>query len=38
MANSEVVRQKSPHFDCHSGLDPESRVFELDPRWSLPRI
>jgi len=32
-----VVRQKSLYFDCHSGLDPESSISELDSRWSLPR-
>jgi hypothetical protein len=32
-----VVRQKSLYLDCHSGLDPESSISELDSRWSLPR-
>jgi len=32
-----VLRQKSLYFDCHSGLDPESSISELDSRWSLPR-
>jgi hypothetical protein len=32
-----MLRQKSLCFDCHSGLDPESSVFNLDSRWSLPR-
>jgi len=32
-----VVNQKSLYFACHSGLDPESSIFELDSRWSLPR-
>jgi hypothetical protein len=25
-----VVNQKSLYFICHSGLDPESSIFELD--------
>jgi hypothetical protein len=28
-----VLRQKSFYFDCHSGLDPESIVFNLDSRF-----
>ena len=32
-----VLRQKSLYFDCHSGLDPESSISELDSRWSAPR-
>jgi hypothetical protein len=32
-----VLRQKFLYFDCHSGLDPESSIFELDSRWSLSR-
>jgi len=27
-----VVRRKSLYFDCHSGLDPESSLLELDSR------
>jgi len=34
---TNVLRQKSLYFHCHSGLDPESSVFTLDSRWSLPR-
>ena len=30
---SSVVRQKSFYFVCHSGLDPESSVSELDSRF-----
>ena len=26
------MRQKSLYFDCHSGLDPESSIFEMDSR------
>jgi hypothetical protein len=29
---SSVVHQKSLYFVCHSGLDPESSVSELDSR------
>jgi hypothetical protein len=32
-----ILRQKSIHFECHSGLDPESSVLNLDSCWSLPR-
>jgi len=32
-----VVNQNSLYFFCHSGLDPESSIFELDSRWSLLR-
>ena len=32
-----VLRQKSLYFDCHSGLDPESSISELDSRRSSPR-
>jgi hypothetical protein len=32
-----VVTQKCLSFICHSGLDPESIVFELDSYWSLSR-
>jgi hypothetical protein len=28
-----VLRQKFLYFDCHSGLDPESSIFELDSRF-----
>ncbi len=28
-----VVSQKSLYFDCHSGLDPESSLSELDSRF-----
>ena len=28
-----VLRQKSLYFDCHSGLDPESSICELDSRF-----
>ena len=28
-----VVRQKSLYLDCHSGLDPESNISELDSRF-----
>jgi hypothetical protein len=28
-----VVNQKSLYFVCHSGLDPESSVIELDSRF-----
>jgi hypothetical protein len=28
-----VLRQKSLYFVCHSGLDPESSVSELDSRF-----
>ena len=28
-----VLRQKSLYFFCHSGLDPESSVSELDSRF-----
>jgi hypothetical protein len=31
-ARSSVVSQKSLSFICHSGLDPESSVYELDSR------
>jgi hypothetical protein len=34
-AQSSVVRQKSLSFDCHSGLDPESSLSELDSRSPL---
>ena len=27
-----VVRHKSLYFDCHSGLDPESSLSDLDSR------
>ena len=27
------MRQKSLYFDCHSGLDPESSISELDSRF-----
>ena len=27
---ANVLRQKFLYFDCHSGLDPESSIFELD--------
>ncbi len=30
---SSVVSQKSLYFGCHSGLDPESSVSELDSRF-----
>ena len=30
---TSVVIQKSLCFVCHSGLDPESSVFELDSRF-----
>jgi hypothetical protein len=30
---ASVVRQKSLSFDCHSGLDPESSLSELDSRF-----
>jgi len=32
-----VVRQRSFYFDCHSGLDPESRVPDenRDPKYKL---
>jgi hypothetical protein len=30
--STSVVRQKSLCFDCHSGLDPESSLSELDSR------
>jgi hypothetical protein len=30
--SASVLRQKSLYFVCHSGLDPESSVFELDSR------
>ena len=32
---SSVVRRKSLYFDCHSGLDPESSLVELDSRSPL---
>ncbi len=28
-----VLRQKFLYFDCYSGLDPESRISELDSRF-----
>jgi len=28
-----ILLQKSLHFFCHSGLDPESSVSELDSRF-----
>jgi len=28
-----VMRQKSLYLDCHSGLDPESSISELDSRF-----
>jgi hypothetical protein len=31
--DGSIVRQKSLIFDCHSGLDPESRISELDSRF-----
>jgi len=34
---TNVLRQKSLYFACHSGLHPESSISELDSRWSLPR-
>ncbi len=45
---TNVLRQKSLYFGCHSGLDPESSVFPLaqrpfyaggnvDSLWSLLR-
>jgi hypothetical protein len=30
---ASVLRQKSLYFDCHSGLDPESSICELDSRF-----
>ena len=36
-AHFNVLNLKSLYFGCHSGLDPESRISELDFRWSLPR-
>jgi hypothetical protein len=30
---ASVLRQKSRYFKCHSGLDPESSIFGLDPRF-----
>jgi hypothetical protein len=30
---SIVPRRKSLYFDCHSGLAPESSVFNLDSRF-----
>jgi len=30
---TSVVRRKSLYFDCHSGLDPESSLVELDSRF-----
>jgi len=30
---SSVLRQESLYFDCHSGLDPESSICELDSRF-----
>ena len=43
--NVSMLRQKSPYFDRHSGLDlarpvldtGESSICRLDSRWSLPR-
>jgi uncharacterized protein YxjI len=29
---SIVMRQESFHLDCHSGLDPESNISDLDSR------
>jgi len=37
MLLTSVLRQKSLYPGCHSGLDPESSISELDSRWSLPR-
>jgi hypothetical protein len=36
-STTSVVNQKFLYFVCHSGLDPESSLFELDSCWSLPR-
>jgi hypothetical protein len=30
---ASALRQKSRYFKCHSGLDPESSIFGLDPRF-----
>ncbi len=30
---ASVARQKFLSFDCHSGLDPESSLSELDSRF-----
>jgi len=34
---SSALRRKSLYFVCHSGLDSESSLFNLDSRWSLSR-
>ncbi len=30
---ASALRQKSRYFKCHSGLDPESSIFGMDPRF-----
>ena len=30
---TSLVSHKSLYFDCHSGLDPESSLSELDSRF-----
>jgi len=34
---SRVLSQKKLYTFCHSGLDPESSIFDLDSHWSLSR-
>jgi hypothetical protein len=31
------VHQHFLYCNCHSGLDPESSISELESAWSLPR-